>query len=489
MTDERTHQPKLAALAAYRERRLRNTARGRLERHLEGCATCREALLGMERFAVLSAELQKHPEPEIDWSRFTPVIEREQQRLRFVLRFRRFAIPLALAAAAALAALALRQPSHLPPPAPELARRPAPTPAPALLPAWITAIAGSVTGVAPDGARLPLTLASNLGEGWRVETDASSELQVALDGIAAVIATPGSSLELQRLREQDVRLALARGSVVSRVQKRPPGVGYEVLALGRRIAVRGTHFSVEASEQQGLTVQVDEGFVVVLGEDGQLLAELHAPARWHEQPGSHGHSERIARALARPLAAEPGSMTWPKLEIPTFPHVVSWEVRQADLASSAQLQLRVPVGDVDVRALLDDGRRMQGRVHVDVLGARFDPRALRFIGPPPPALARAAEPTDPNEAAAVIHRGEPELQRCYERALRGQADAPTAMRLKLRIGLDARGAVKQVGVSAETPLPGMLEECVRHVAERWQFSAPGGAGITFEAPIRFHAAR
>jgi hypothetical protein len=143
--------------------------------------------------------------------------------------------------------------------------------------------------------------------------------------------------------------------------------------------------------------------------------------------------------------------------------------------------MRVPIGDRDIRALLDDGRRMRGRVHVDALGARFDPRSLVLVAPAPAEPPPSAP--DPAQAAAVIRAAQPDLQRCYERSLRQRPGGALRARLLLRI--DARGDVRQIELKADEAVPELLSQCIEALALRWQFPAPGGAGITFEAPLRF----
>jgi TonB family protein len=287
-------------------------------------------------------------------------------------------------------------------------------------------------------------------------------------------------------------LELARGSVTNHVRKLVGAEGYEVLADAHRIAVRGTRFSVERMAP-GLAVQVDEGVVAVLDNDGNLITELKAPYRWTEGLGGLASAPRAyGERLREPREAGAGHARWPSLEVPSWPHIVNWEIDGSAFEAGGTLRMRVPTGDLDILATLDDGRRIGGRLRVDALGAKFDPRALRWPNPKPLSDAAAGVPKlGSGGAASVIHDDQAALQRCYERAMRGQTNGSSALRVRLRLDLDAEGRVKRVALTTqdEKTAPPMLDECVRQVAQRWRFEAPGGRGVTFEAPLSFRPAQ
>src|SRR5204862_5109252 len=108
-----------------------------------------------------------------------------------------------------------------------------------------------------------------------------------------------------------------------------------------RVAVRGTRFGVER-EGARLAVQVDEGVVQVLAADGSLITELRAPERWSE-----GIAQPVATRLHRPLEKATGGETWPALRIPAWPHVVAWELADADFGAAAELSMRLPAGKLE----------------------------------------------------------------------------------------------------------------------------------------------
>jgi len=479
MAEPSAHEPKLRALAAYREGKLGRVPRAAVERHLAACAVCREALAGLRRFAALAPAARAAATPEIDWARMELPLQRAAVQLRRARRWRRAVLPaLAVAAACLLVVLASRERESRPvvvavPRAVPAVREVAP-----LLSLRIAAIVGQAHAIDAAGRRVPVNLDTRPGERWTLHTEPGSELHLVLEGTAAVLLAGDSQLELGRAREGAVELALARGRVVNVVRKLGASARYTIAALGYEVAVRGTHFSVEHDRQGLLAVQVDEGSVAVL-RDGALVAELVAPQHWLQ---ASGVAPSTGGALARPREPLQGFEAWPALSVPVWARVVSWEIDGTRIGAAGELTMRVPGGDHDLTALLADGRTMRASVHVDPIGTRFDPRALRMTEAPGDRAPEAAPP-DAGVAAAVIRAGLPDLQRCYQRSLRNQASGALSARLQLRI--DPRGRVREAKVSASAELPPILTDCIRSVATRWSFPAPGGAGITFEAPIRF----
>jgi hypothetical protein len=295
-----------------------------------------------------------------------------------------------------------------------------------------------------------------------------------------VIGPAGSELRIDELRADAVRLELLAGGVVSQVRRRDPGERYEVLALGHLVRVRGTHFAV-THEGNGLHVDVAEGVVDVLGADGSELAQLTAPRHWETGvdavAGLPGES-----ALARPVRSADGVLA--TVELPTAPRVVAWDFLGADLSAAATLRMRAPPGEHELAALLVDGRRMTATFVVDPLGSRFDPRALRFVGRPPAEARRSQGTLDATAARSVIREAQPALQRCYERSLRNEP--ATSLKVRMRISLDPRGHVRRIELVGDgATVPPALATCIEQVARRLQFTAPGGDGVVFDAPLAF----
>jgi hypothetical protein len=82
-------------------------------------------------------------------------------------------------------------------------------------------------------------------------------------------------------------------------------------------------------------------------------------------------------------------------------------------------------------------------------------------------------PLDGDGVRATVTTNKPKLQRCYERAIRGQ-QSPPSVRLDVTVTVAPSGRVKKV--TSEGSGPGGLAECVEASVRRWRFpeSAEGG---------------
>lgn len=93
---------------------------------------------------------------------------------------------------------------------------------------------------------------------------------------------------------------------------------------------------------------------------------------------------------------------------------------------------------------------------------------------------------DPLNSKAVnttVSANKPRLQRCYERAIRGQR-SPTAVRMNVSLTVTASGRVSSVDVIGSGP--GGLRECMEASIRRWRFPASSGGGSA-KFPIVFSA--
>ena len=92
-------------------------------------------------------------------------------------------------------------------------------------------------------------------------------------------------------------------------------------------------------------------------------------------------------------------------------------------------------------------------------------------------------PLDGDGVRATVTANKPRLQRCYERAIRGQQSPPT-VRLDISVMVASSGRVKRV--TSEGSGPGGLAECVEASVRRWRFpaSAEGGPAMF---PVVFSA--
>jgi hypothetical protein len=126
----------------------------------------------------------------------------------------------------------------------------------------------------------------------------------------------------------------------------------------------------------------------------------------------------------------------------------------------------------------------QNSLQLDPLGTRFDPAALQLELRPTPV---PPTPADAGTASEVIHRGSAQLQRCYERSLKNEAEG--GLTLELEIGLDAQGHVRVVRPHAEGELPAGFERCLQRAVKSWAFPAPGLGGATIKVPLKFRLRR
>ena len=82
-------------------------------------------------------------------------------------------------------------------------------------------------------------------------------------------------------------------------------------------------------------------------------------------------------------------------------------------------------------------------------------------------------PLDGDAVRTTVAKNKPRLQRCYERAIRGQ-QAPSAARLDVTVTVVASGRVKEA--SALGSGPGGLAECVEASVRRWRFPSSSEGG-------------
>jgi hypothetical protein len=196
-------------------------------------------------------------------------------------------------------------------------------------------------------------------------------------------------------------------------------------------------------------------------------------------------------------AAHPhvSASAWVSLPSPaSVPGLTGWELG-GQAHSAADLQMRVPAGQLELTALLSRDRREIVRVTVDPLGTRVAPGDLAFARPREPAESLLPGGEAPGsvvgDASAVIRAGTPALQRCYERSLKNESNG--SLSLRLAVVLDARGRVREVESSvaegSTAKLPRALAQCIRTTVSGFRFAPPGDDGARIEAPLRFQLRR
>jgi hypothetical protein len=93
------------------------------------------------------------------------------------------------------------------------------------------------------------------------------------------------------------------------------------------------------------------------------------------------------------------------------------------------------------------------------------------------------DPLDAKAVSATVTTNKPRLQRCYERAIRGQ-QSPTAVRMNVSLNVAASGRVSSVDVAGTGP--GGLRECMEASIRRWRFPTSSEGGPA-KFPIVFSA--
>jgi hypothetical protein len=92
-------------------------------------------------------------------------------------------------------------------------------------------------------------------------------------------------------------------------------------------------------------------------------------------------------------------------------------------------------------------------------------------------------PLDGDAVRATVTTNKPRLQRCYERAVRGQ-QSPPSVRMDVTVTVSASGRVK--AASAVGDGPGGLAECIEASVRRWRFPSSSEGGPA-KFPIVFSA--
>lgn len=521
------HQPKVAALLALEEGALSEAGRHRLLRHLDGCALCRNTQESMRDYARVSGEIRALDPPAMDWERLMPDAPSHSdagpRRVRGPASRAGDGYRWALAAVILLSVVGaggwlmrLWGGDHAP-----VATRPAEPPSVALnepeVPAadapaatWVLLASDRVRARQADGSEGATGPLARMPEGTRVQLWAGARMDLATEGGASLslrglaqtastrptdeaddqaddqAAEPfGAELVLERLRLRHTRLQLLRGELSQQVPSLAAGERYEVVTAAHRVSVRGTHFTVE-SDGHGTRVQLFEGTVDVFDRNDRRITQLTAPSSW--QAGMHaddppaGVTEVSAQAAANhaPLQWRPVDDAV-ALTLPTLARVREWQFEHTRV--SAELPFRAGVArDTDqLLATLVDGRIVPVPLAATAEGLVLTEAALGELSRAR-RLGRAPGNLTPEQLVPVVERGQPALQRCYERTLRNRPDVSVSV--TLRLSLRDNGSVQHAALRGQPAPPAALSKCVERVALMWRFPSPGGP-FTFEAPIRF----
>jgi predicted Zn finger-like uncharacterized protein len=182
-------------------------------------------------------------------------------------------------------------------------------------------------------------------------------------------------------------------------------------------------------------------------------------------------------------AAEPRATEAEAMEAAAEPELVLLE---EDLHDDEEQAEEEPAGDTAQTGVRRAARTSQGAARPAATGGKAlseEQRKMleRFAGEgAAPSTIRSGSTTgggtgsgqglDARQLTSVVSKNRPELQRCYELAVRGMADAPTVrMDVDLTVGMS--GTVTRV--RARGSAVGTLQECMERSVRRWRFPASG----------------
>jgi hypothetical protein len=346
-------------------------------------------------------------------------------------------------------------------------------------PAPVPAERARLTGVRWTLAKMAEPPSSEaLEEGTLLVTGPGEALHVQLEEGTGFILAASSRLRLARLRAGEVELELLAGAVTSRVHELAASESYAVISGEHRVRVRGTRFRV-ALGGRGTEVDIDEGLVEIDTLAGTRIAELMAPGRWPS--GAPAAGETVPEPSG-PLADPHGYLQpvagWPVVRLFGLERARQLQVGATHVERPGVLAMRVPPGDVELRAELADGRKLATKLHAEGGVLEVDARKLRSLVPADDPVRPA--PVAPSVLGSVLHRSAPALQRCYDRSLLLH---PTLEgRLRLRVRLDGSGHVASTEVQGAQAVPAELSSCFAQVTARWQFPE-AAAGAELEVPL------
>jgi hypothetical protein len=117
-----------------------------------------------------------------------------------------------------------------------------------------------------------------------------------------------------------------------------------------------------------------------------------------------------------------------------------------------------------------------------------DPEIIELVaslrGPSGGGEGGSVQPTlDPQKASAVVLKGAPAMQVCYERALKKNAALQTRAGIGLQLDVTVRpnGQVQTVDIVPNVDKE--MTDCIRTAATRWKFPSFTGGPVTIEQKV------
>lgn len=490
-----SHAPKLFALEALEEGLLSAEGQTRIERHLAACSTCRAARESVRHYQALRADARALTPPDLAWEELEKALIKEapetfapagaraakaapQAPARTSGRLVALALPLlAVAATVVIGWVGIynqRQEARRAEQRTPAKVASAPAAQAALLRGRVSLVVGKVVA-RKDGQERELSPGDDVHEGERLVSDALGELHVALaDGSGFSLSHDGQ-LQLEALREGEVKLALASGELLSEVHTLGPRESYVVHDDTFAAHVRGTRFLVSKREFFG--AEVREGRVEIMRGDASVVL-LTAGQRWE------AHDVEKADRSHEPHVYGVGALhdNWAMLTLPGNPRVAAWQLGDVRVATTGMLRMRAPLGANEI--VLED---LQGKTHPFSVTVMPEGTTLSeaLVAQELEPMHEAMGHLDTEQISPVVREGLDRLRRCYERSLRTDPKLESKLMMTVRVAPD--GHVTRATLDDDS-LPAEFERCVLNEARTWQFPKPGGS-LAFEVPLNFRAQR
>ena len=90
---------------------------------------------------------------------------------------------------------------------------------------------------------------------------------------------------------------------------------------------------------------------------------------------------------------------------------------------------------------------------------------------------------NPKEASAIVMRGAPALQGCYERALKKNASLQMRSGLGVTLGITVKPVGQVEGVEVSPSVDAEMTKCIKTTISRWKFPTFTGHAVTIEQKL------
>jgi hypothetical protein len=90
---------------------------------------------------------------------------------------------------------------------------------------------------------------------------------------------------------------------------------------------------------------------------------------------------------------------------------------------------------------------------------------------------------NPKEASAIVMRGAPALQQCYERALKRNAGLQMRSGLGVTLGITVKPVGQVDGVEVSPSVDNDMTKCIKATISRWKFPTFTGRAVTIEQKL------